>query len=231
MSRWQALIITTVLVVVFIWALVLPPSQPLPTSKTQVPTINNRAPIAANGNPLPAPAREDVILELQELGQGAQGLRLSRDFETKNWQLDYNSGGTNQKLLYAQRRFFIYNLLDGFWDEVDSKIINQTITQLKDVEQFILNDQQIDAFTQASNYVYDETCQSSVCAVWQAEDFESADTVVIRVDKLTRKIYDITIINLASSNHQPITVFYNYQDVDLQLPKNRRKLPQPERGD
>ena len=124
MSRWQALIITTVLVVVFIWALVLPPRQPLPTSKTQVPTINNRAPIAADGNPLPAPAREDVILELQELGQEAQGLRLSRDFETKNWQLDYPQEAPTRNCFMLNDGFLstIYSMAFGMRSTAKSSI-------------------------------------------------------------------------------------------------------------
>ena len=185
-------------------------------------TINRRAPIAANGKPLPAASNEDVVIELTTADAGL--IIISYDADGPAWVIDYPQSSWRPKLCVIDGIYFLYNALELVWDQVDYRILNEDIREITTIDNFLFNQSQMTAFVATATSQADEACGRAQCAVWLAANFWNADQVVVRVNKQTRKIEDINLVG----GPQPQTAFYNYQPVEIKIPTPVRWLKAPQ---
>ena len=194
------------------------PSPPLPTRSTAT-GINLRAPVAANGAPLPATVQEDVVLDITDAS--GQPISWWLDWSSRNWLLDYPDSGFRRQLCLVDQHYFFYNFEEGVWDEVDPRLLDGSILDLVDTDRYLLAADQLTDFRAVATAGPDEPCLPHVCAVWLASSLESDDQIRIRVNKQTRKVYDVLIIGPQGQT----SVIYYYQPVVIQIPEPVRYLP------
>ena len=187
-------------------------------------SVNANARLAASGSPLPAPADEDVVVEQQQFD--GRVYTLSFDFETQNWQLDFAADGIVHHVRYivAEQAFFYYNPFEAFWDEVAAELLPEEIRSLAQVDNFLLSASQLTVFNQLALEVESEPCSgdaSSLCAVWQAQNFADYQQTFIYVNQRTRKINQIVSFNQVTSA-TPLSATYSYEPVEVLLPDAAR---------
>lgn len=194
--------------------------QPVwPAYETTATTINHRAPLAANGSPLPAPIAEDVVLEI---ASGGELVFWALDQPAGDWVLTYADGGFWRKLCLVGGRYFYYNVDEAVWDEADPEVLDPSILELADVDRYLLAADQLADFVATATASPDEPCAPNVCAVWLASSLDTDNEIRIRVNKQTKKTSDIFIAGPAD---QLVISFY-YQPVDLKVPDPVRWLPE-----
>ncbi len=181
--------------------------------------INYRAPLAANGSPLPTEIAEDVVLEITDTGGDL--VFWSLDYPDGDWVLDYAADGLRRKLCLIGGHYFFYNFEEAVWDEVDPALLDQSILELTSPERYLLPADQLANFEAVATAGPDESCPPNNCAVWLANSLDSDNEIRIRVNKQTRKINDVFV---SGSQGQLIINFY-YQPVNLELPAPARWLP------
>ena len=186
--------------------------------QTTSASINHRAPLAANGSPLPSPVSQDVVLEI---AVGGDLVFWSLDQPSGDWVLDYAESGWRQKLCFVGGHYFYYNLQEAVWDEVDPALLDDSILDLANLDRYLLAPDQLADFTATATAAPDEPCRPNICAVWLASSLDSDNEIRIRINKQTKKTNDIFI---AGSADQLVINFY-YQPVDLELPEPARWLP------
>ena len=225
MKRWQFILIlllaiTVGITVYFIFIHWLNGEEP--TNKVSPPEIqvNAYARLAASGSPLPSPAWEDVVVEQQQFD--GRIFYLSYDQETDNWQLDWQEAGTQQSLRYLKKEniFFYFNPFDLIWDEVDFDFIHQDFKELIEIDQFLLNVEQLDAFNALAFEEQSLACSqdsSAICAVWQAKNFQDNIETLIYVNKRTRKIDQVIVLS-PQPGETTLIATYIYQPVTIGLP-------------
>ena len=186
-------------------------------------TINQGAQIDTNGNPLPSIVQEDVEVYLltREFTQDISGSFLLYDHDSGNWETQFTADGTEIRLCFVAERVFIENI--SSWDEVDPALLVDEL----DVRQYILSTEQIYDFNRQAVLVDSEqTCGNHSCAVWRATLDEPSAEITIRVNKFSRKIVDVEIID----DKGILLAKYSYQPIEVGLPEPVRYLP-PAEGD
>ena len=222
---WAALAVIVIVVIGLVWlgprwSRNRPPAPPPPaaddsgnsclkvdfTPKTSVSLANWRAPIAANGSPLPAAAQEDLVVAIEPT------TFLAYDYQTRNYLLSYWSDGLQRRLCFVDGQFFFYDYLTGFWDQVAPRYLESGLIDLADINYYLLDPAVINRFRLQASALDDQICGRHLCAVWQAQNVWSQTEVRIRVDKQTRKITDISLLSLPD---QAAQIRYYYQPVNI----------------
>ena len=205
-------------------------NQSTSPDSTPLSSVNPKARLAASGSPLPAVAEEDVIVEQDQLD--GRIFRLSYDYETDNWQLDFYQDGQPQRLRYleASNQFFYFNHLDSIWDEVDPQLLHADIRSLEDIDEFLLTEAQLEAFNQSAIEQTNKTCKQApavACAVWYAYNQQTKQETLIYVNKQSRKIDHIVSLNSQQPDLPPLLAHYFYQAVEIKPPsaEEARYLP------
>ena len=183
-------------------------------------TVNPNARLAGSGSPLPAPAWEDLVVEQQQFD--GRIFTLSYDAENGNWQLDFFQRGSQSLRHIADAGIFLYyNVADAVWDEVDPGLLHDEIRGLTDIDEILLSAGQLDAFSRLAVEEKTAVCGQDpavLCAVWSANGFNGAEEVVIYVNKQTRKIDHVVIIDPAAPGSGAIVSTYDYRPVEIGLP-------------
>ena len=223
MKRWEILlwlVLAFVLVGSAYWLLRKNYADSKDTNPVIEETINPYARLSASGSPLPAPAREDVIVEQQQFD--GKIFTLSYDAETGNWQLDFfETGQQSLRYLEDEEMFLIFNPFDLIWDEVDPELLHDDFKALIEIDEILLSDQQLDNFNRRAIEEESAVCEQNeadICAVWQAKSFLDYQEVVIYVNKRTRKIDHIVSLNPVNPTQTPLFATYSYQPVEIKLP-------------
>lgn len=192
------------------------------TTSTEVRTlrsVNKYAKLTASGDPLPSNAREDVEVTVTFFDGTSEISRSVLEYAADgNWRAyDTDIDGVRSSAnIYADGRYYIENSADLVWDEVPAGAIPLG----DEVETYVLDDDQIQAYNMASLQLEDELCGTARCSVWESKTLDGEDTLVIRVSKSTRKIHDITGITTGGN----FIAIYDYRDVDISAPENARLL-------
>ena len=187
----------------------------------QESTINNNvnqfAAVSGAGNPLPSEAREDVSIQLVDTSPNAiiQQATLLYDYETGNYELlAYDSLGALNMTRYNGQYYAYDDELDT-WEE----LTEQEATDLFDVSTVYFDQGLVDQFIRSSVFLASAECETALCSAWQViyGENDELDTLTIRVNNQTRKIFDINAVG----NETDYTLKYTYREVDIQPP------PQP----
>ena len=225
MKRLDIIVATLVigLAIGFIWLWQVPRWQKQEIVKPySTMSVNKNARIAANGNPLPSTSNEDIIISVRS---GIEQPEIFKyDFDSKGWQLENLQNLVWEKIRWIDGQYFVYNNEDKIWDEIDKNLIKEDFPLAeieKDPQFYFLPTDQLDDINDNLEASLDENCQSGrICAVWILNNEEAKSVAVIRVDKLSRKIIDFTIID----NKESLIVEYDYQEVEIEFPKPVRLL-------
>lgn len=236
MKRWElgvwtlAIIVIITMLTIFLYRQLFEESfLPKSVSNNQ---INPNALSTSSGSYFPAPADEDVIVKQKYLAESEYV--LGYDYDNKNWQIeiiDEDQIRLHQlKYIDKTNQFFYYNDQLSLWDEVEPEILSEELRSLTNIETVLLTDQQLIHFRNKAKQDQSEKCQrdkSAICAVWEAENFNNAQRVVIYVNQRTRKIDHIVTLNISDQTEESIIVDYYYQPVNLLAPnkENTRYLP------
>ena len=218
--RWEILLwlfLAVVLAVVLSW-LLLNRDEPLPAAP---PTVNPHARLAASGSPLPADAGEDVVVEQQQLD--GHVFSLHYDADNGNWQLDFFAEGRpfNVRYLADSQMFLVFDVEGLLWHEIGAESLGDEVQALADVERYLLTASQLDGFNSRAVESPSVNCRqqpTALCAVWQAHSLWRYEEVVIQVNKKTRKIDHIVLINPLDLAAGSITADYDYRPITIELP-------------
>ena len=178
-------------------------------------TFNPNAPISeATGDPFPANAAEDLVVELFYLDASSSSqysvVAFRLDYPL-NWQVELTDAEGTLIMRKVGDAYFAKEDIDNIW----FSITEDQSRELFDADQFLLDDELLGQFASVAEQRMDEQCNAANCAVWEAEDFDNGELLTIRVDKITRRISSVTGLNdLGLFN-----MAYSYQPVDLAVPE------------
>ncbi|MEM6997357.1 MAG: hypothetical protein AAF413_00435 [Patescibacteria group bacterium] len=192
--------------------------QASPTPVAQ--TVNRFAKLTANGDPVPTDAREDVVVTVTFFDSGEETNRSVLDYATSgNWRISDTTpdGRLSSSTMQVDGRYYLLSDIDLVWDEVPESAAG---VDPEEISNYVLNDEQLDFFNRASVQLEDELCSGSRCSVWESQTSDGQDTIIIRVLKDTRKIYDVSGITTSGN----FIATYSYQDVNLSVPESARLL-------
>ena len=221
MRRWEVLLwllLAGLLVGAAFWwwsSRETPEPTPTPTS------INPYARLTAGGSPLPSDAREDVVVDQQQLD--GRVFTLSYDAQSGSWQLEFFAEDRQQILRYiaGEASFFYFNTDVLLWDEVDPDILSEEVKALVDIEQYLLTDSQFNGFNRLAFESESVVCAQTptvLCAVWQARNVINSEEVIIYVNKQSRKIDHIVSINPLDLGEGTVIANYTYEPVIIGSP-------------
>ena len=188
-------------------------------SNRQTTSVNKElVPIAANGSPLPAPANEDFVIQIN-----LPDTILAYDADNQGWGL-IESG---YSICQVGGRYFVYNPAERVWDEIAYQDLSPQLQTLGNVNNYLLDQSLLNVFNQSAFSLDDQICDevsNHQCAVWLASNILDFEYIQIRVNKKTKKITDVTLSSLKDG---PQLISYYYQPVVVQKPGKIRYLRPP----
>ena len=188
---------------------------------TTPPTVNPHARLTASGSPLPAAAGEDVVVEQQQLD--GRIFSLHYDADNGNWQLDFFAEGRpfNIRYLADEQIFLVFDDVGLLWHEIGAASLGEEVRALAEAERYLLTSSQLDGFNSRAVEGPSAACRrqpATLCAVWRADSLWRYEEVVIHVNKQTRKIDHIVLINPLDLAAGSIIAEYDYRPVEIKAP-------------
>lgn len=183
------------------------------STSTVSTTVNPHAKISGEGNPLPSEAREDVFIEFTDSSVDTDygTARILYDYETGDYEIAANDTFGLLNIVHTNEKYYIYNPDTQSWYEISE----QEAKDFFNIETVYFSQAMVDDFLRSAAFIGESECGTYVCAGWQAiYGDETTDTLTIRVENGSRKIYDINGIGQDSS----FTLRYTYQDVIIDPP-------------
>ncbi|MCA9349353.1 hypothetical protein KC878_04420 [Candidatus Saccharibacteria bacterium] len=192
-------------------------SDPLPAETV---TVNPYAKISAEGYPLPSEAKESLYIELTDSSTNAaySKARILYDYQTGNYEIVASDVFGVLDIIHHDKQFFENDPDTNEWYEIGAA----EAQKLFDVSAVYFTQDMVDAFLKTAIYMGDFECDKYRCASWQGiYGYNSGvETLTIRVNNTTRKIYDINGVG----EDITYTVKYRYQPVDIKPPDSYIKI-------
>lgn len=185
-----------------------------PKNSTISTAVNPYAAISGSGNPLPSEAREDVAIQLVDSSVDADfnQATLLYDYDTGNYELlAYDSLGV-LNITHVDNQYYAYDDELDMWEELSE----EEARSFFDIDTIYFKQELVDQFISSSVFLTNSECDEALCSAWQVvygEDDE-LDTLTIRVNNQTRKIYDISVLGKESD----YTLRYTYRNVTIAPP-------------